>query len=95
MEGDDGLLLLVGEPVVPWDGRVVLVGLAVALAPIEELAASDAEPGDEALGGELGLFGPDANEIDDIVADVMGSPAVGQGSPRSFLAGCTPALSPR
>lgn len=85
MEGDDGLLLLIGEPVVPRDGGVVLVDLAVAFAPIVELAVSDAEPGDEALSRELGLFGPGPNEVDDVVADVMGSPAVGQGSPRSFF----------
>lgn len=84
MEGNDGLILLVGEPVVPGHGGVVLVGLAVALAPVEELAASDAEPGDEALSSELGL-GPGPNEVDDGVARVVGNPAVCQGSPSSFF----------
>lgn len=85
MKGDDGLLLLVGQPVVPGDGAVVLIRLAVALAPVEELASSDAKPGDETLGGKLGLLGPVPNEVDDSVADVMGNPALGQGSPSSFF----------
>jgi hypothetical protein len=85
MECEDGLLLVVGEPVVSRDGPVVLVRLAVPLSPREELAAGDAEPRDEALGDEVGLVGPDANEVDDGVPDVVGNPALGQGSPSSFF----------
>src|SRR5215208_16201 len=85
VEVEDGLLLVRQEPVVAWDQGIVLVGLAVALAPVEELAAADADPGDEPVGGNLGLRRPVANEVDDVVARVMGNPATRQGSPRSFF----------
>ena len=43
----------------------MLVDLAVALTPIEELAPGDADPADESVGRNLGLLGPVANEIND------------------------------
>jgi hypothetical protein len=57
---DDRTLLLVEQPVIARDERVVLVGFAVALAPLEELAAGDPEPRDEAVDGDLGLVVEDA-----------------------------------
>jgi hypothetical protein len=87
VEGDDLTLLLVEQPVVARHVAVVLVRLAVALLPGEELAARHADPRDEAIGGDLGLVGPHAHEVDDRVAEVMGNPAAAQGSPSSiFLA---------
>jgi hypothetical protein len=50
MKDEDGSLLLGCEPVIARHERVVLIDLAVALSPVEELASSDAEPADESLG---------------------------------------------
>jgi hypothetical protein len=54
---------------------VVLVDLAEALLPIMELAGADADPGEEATSGDFRLVAPIADEIDDLVAVVMGDPA--------------------
>ena len=56
-EGADALLLVVGEPVVARHPGVVLVDLAEALLPVVELAGADADPGQEAADGDLGLVG--------------------------------------
>ena len=47
VEVEDGRLLPVLEPPIAGDQRVVLVGQAVAVAPVVELAGGDPEPGDE------------------------------------------------
>jgi hypothetical protein len=86
VEGEDGLALPVLDPVVARHERVVLVRLAVALLPVVELAALHANPRDEACGRDLGAVGPEAHEVDDLVARVVGNPALLQGSPSSFLA---------
>jgi hypothetical protein len=65
MEVDDGLPLLGGEPVVARDQRVVLVGLAVPLAPGEELPPGDADPADEPIGRDLCLLRPLPDEVND------------------------------
>ena len=80
--------LHVGEPVVAWQPGIVFVDFAVAGAPVLVLTAGDAEPGDETRDGDVGFVGPGADEIDDGVARVVGDPALGQGSPRLFLARC-------
>ena len=85
MERDDLVLLLVEQPVVAWHEPIVLVGLAVPLLPVEELAARHPEPRDEALDGDLGLLGPRAHEVDNRIAGVVGNPAAGQGPSSSFL----------
>src|SRR4051794_3486209 len=85
VEVDDGSLLPGLEPAIAGDQRVVLVGHPVASAPIVELAGGDAEPGDEALGGDLGAFGPAPDEVDDRVAGIVGNPGLGQSSPSSFF----------
>jgi len=85
VEGDDLALLLVEQPVVTRHMAVVLVRLAVAPLPGEELAARDADPRDEPIGGDLGLVGPHAHEIDNRVAEVVGNPATAQGTPSSFF----------
>ena len=79
------LLLVVGEPVIARHPGVVLVDLAEALLPVVELAGADADPGEEAADGDLGLVAPGADEIDDLVAGVVGDPAAGQSSPSSFF----------
>ena len=85
VEVKDRLLLPSFEPPIAGDERVVLVGQAVAGAPVVELARGDSQPGDELLDGELGPPGPAGDVIDDGVADVMGNPGAGQSSPISFF----------
>ena len=82
---EDGLPFPVFEPVIARDEGVVLVGLAIAFSPVEELASGQLEPGEEALDGQLGLFVPVAHEVHHGIADIMGNPAAGQGSPSSFF----------
>ena len=95
-EGTDGLLFRVGKPVVAWHPGVVFVDLAEAVLPVVELAGADADPGEEAAGGDVGLVGPGTDEIDDLVAGVVGNPAAGQGSPSSFFSWtCSSMSSPR
>ena len=68
---------LVGlEPVVAGDVAVVFIGFTVALLPFVELAAGDAEPSDEALGGLFTSFGPVVDEVDDLIAQIVGNPSV-------------------
>jgi hypothetical protein len=54
-EEADFVLFVVGEPVVAWHPGVVLVDLAEALLPVVELAGTDADPGQEARDGDVGL----------------------------------------
>jgi hypothetical protein len=54
---------------------VVLVDLAEALLPVVELTGADADPGEEATDRDLGLVAPGADEIDELVAAVVGDPA--------------------
>jgi hypothetical protein len=68
--------LLVGDkPVIAWDPGVVLVDLAETLDPIVVLAGADADPGQKVRRGDVALVGPGADEIDDLVAGVVGDPA--------------------
>lgn len=85
MEVKNRLFLPVLQPPTAGDQRVVLVGQAVAGAPVVELAGGDPEPADELLDGDLGGPGPAGDVIDDGVADVVGNPGGGQSSPRSFF----------
>jgi len=55
---------------------VVLVDLAEALFPIVELAGTDADPGQETRDRDLGFVRPRADEIDDLIARVVGDPAL-------------------
>jgi hypothetical protein len=77
VEGEDRLLLPVFEPPVAGDQRVVLVGPAVAAAPVVELAGGDTQPGDEPVGRDFGACRPVGDVIDDGVADVVGNPGLG------------------
>jgi hypothetical protein len=53
----------------------VFVDFAEAVFPVVELAGADADPGEEATSGDLRLVAPVADEIDDLVAVVVGDPA--------------------
>ena len=50
VEGANGMLLPILQPMVPRHPTVVLVHLAVTLAPVVELALADAQPPDQPLG---------------------------------------------
>jgi hypothetical protein len=72
--GDDAFFFVVGEPVIARDPGVVLVDLAEALLPVVELAGADADPGEEATDGDVGLVAPATDEIDELVAGIVGDP---------------------
>jgi hypothetical protein len=75
MEVEDRLFLLGFEPVVARDPGVVFVGLAVAVLPGVPLGGGQAEPEQEAGDGDAGLAGPAVNEVNNLVAGVVGNPA--------------------
>ena len=86
VEVDDGEAFPVFHPVVARDQCVVFVGFAVAVLPVVKLRACDAQPGDDLEGAQAGAFSaPFGNEIDDLVADIMRGPGIGQASPRLFF----------
>jgi hypothetical protein len=53
----------------------MFVDLAEAVLPVVELAGADADPGEEATGGNLRLVAPAPDEIDNAVTGVVGNPA--------------------
>jgi hypothetical protein len=71
----DALLFVVGEPVVARHPGVVLVDFAEAMLPVVELARTDADPGQEATDGNIRLVAPNPDEIDQLIAGVVGDPA--------------------
>lgn len=85
VELDDALLFVLVEPVVTGHQGVVLVRLAIALAPIEELAARDPHPADDPLLRDLGSLAQLAHEVHHAVSRIVGNPATRQGSPSSFF----------
>jgi hypothetical protein len=87
------LFFVVGKPVIAWDPGIVLVDLAEASLPVVELAGADADPGDEACDGDLGLVAPGADEIDDGVAGIVGDPAAFQISPSVFFSSVWASMS--
>jgi hypothetical protein len=75
VEVADRLLLVVLQPVVARDPTVVLVGLAVTVLPGVPLGGGQAKPDEEAQNGDTGFVGPAVDEINDLVAGVVGNPA--------------------
>jgi hypothetical protein len=53
----------------------VLVDFAETLLPVVKLAGADADPGQKARERNVGFIRPGADEIDDVVARVVGDPA--------------------
>ena len=82
---DDGFLLPVLQPEVARHPAVVLVGLAVAPAPVVELARRDAQPVDEAGRRDAGLLAPAAHKVHDGIPRVVGNPGGPQSSPSSVF----------
>src|SRR5262249_48187590 len=85
MEVADGLFLLVFQPVVARNPGIMLVDLAVAVLPGVPLGGGQPQPQQEAEHGDAGLAGPTVDEINDLIASVMGNPASVQSSPRAFF----------
>jgi len=56
---------------------VVLVDFAEACAPVLVLTAGDADPGREPRDRDIGFVRPSADEIDDLVARIVGDPTAG------------------
>ena len=68
------------------DEGVVLVGFAVAFAPVVKLGAGNAHPAHDLEWAEAGTWSaPLGNKVDHLVASVMGCPNILQGSPRLFF----------
>jgi hypothetical protein len=84
-EGADAFFFVVGEPMIARQPVVVFIDFAEARFPVVELAGADADPGEEASRGDVGFVAPVADEIDDLIAGVVGDPLTGQGSPRLFF----------
>jgi hypothetical protein len=82
---NDRLLLPILQPVVAGNPAIMLVGLAVAAFPVEELAARQAGPAHQARGRDFGLVRPAPHEIHDLVAQIVRHPFEPQLSPRLFF----------
>src|SRR6516225_3450843 len=85
VERNDRLLLPILQPKVPGNPAVMLVDLAVSLAPAVELAGCNVVPPDETPGTDLGLCRPAPDEIHDLVPRFVRNPDPGQSSPTLFL----------
>src|ERR1700691_4197578 len=92
-EGADAFAFVGGEPMIAWHPGVVFVDLAEARDPVLVLAARDADPGHEARDRDVGCVAPSADEIDQLVARVVGDPAAGQSSPRLFFSSVCASMS--
>jgi hypothetical protein len=74
---EDRLALLGLNPVIPRNLGVVLVRLAISVAPREEFAARDSEPLRPTAESNLGAFGPVVDEVDHGITEIVGNPALG------------------
>ncbi len=73
--GANAFFFVRGEPVVAWHPGVVLVDLAEAAFPVVDLAGGQTQPSEKATSRDAGLVAPGTDEIDDLVAGVVGHPA--------------------
>src|SRR3954465_15526246 len=85
MKIHDCLLLPILQPEIPRNPAIVLVHLAIALAPVVALTGRDAEPSNESPGADLSLVRPAPDEIHDLVPRVVRHPNPVQISPRLFF----------
>src|SRR6516164_10902547 len=93
MERNDRLLFPILQPKVPGNPAVMLVDLAVSLAPAVELAGRDIKPLDEPPGADLGLCRPAPDEVHDLVPRIVRNPDSGQSSPILFFRATCSAIS--
>jgi len=71
---DDRLPFPIFNPVVPRNPGVVFIHAAIPLLPVENLL-TNTKPSGEPLQRYLGQFGPTCDEVDNLVARIMGNPA--------------------
>src|SRR5277367_1830681 len=93
VERNDRLLLPILQPKVPGNPAVMLIHLAVPLAPAVELAGCNVEPPDEPPSAHLGLLRPAPDEIHDLVPRIVRNPDPGQSSPTLFFKATCSAIS--
>ena len=93
VERNDRLLLPILQPKIPGNPAVMLIDLAVPLAPAVELAGRDVEPPDEPPGADLGLLRPVPDEIYDLIPRIVRNPDPGQSSPTLFFRATCSAIS--
>ena len=93
VERNDRLLLPLLQPKVPGNPTVMLIDLAVSLAPAVELACRDVQPSDEPPGADLSLLKPAPDEIYDLVPRIVRNPDSGQSSPTLFFRATCSAIS--
>jgi hypothetical protein len=84
--GQDRLPLPFPQPEVAGDPGIVLVDLAIALSPIVVLAASDADPLDQASRRQLRFVRSISHGINHLVSHVRLRPGAVQTSPRLCFA---------
>ena len=77
MEIHDRLLLPLLQPKISGNPTVMLVGFAVALAPLVKLAATNSQPFDEPSDADLRAIRPAPDEIYDLVPRIMRNPDPG------------------
>jgi hypothetical protein len=53
----------------------VLVDFAIAFSPVVELAGAQPDPVEKVAGRDLGLVAPGADEVDELIAGIVGNPA--------------------
>jgi hypothetical protein len=75
VEVQDRFLLPIFEPEISRDRTVVFVDFAVAFLPVEELAATDAQPSHDLLSGDFASLIPVIDVINDLITSVVGNPA--------------------
>jgi hypothetical protein len=76
MEFDNCLLLRVGQPVIAGNLCIVLISFSVAACPLVECTAMDFSPGEQIAKGNFSFLGPGANGINNLIAYIMGNPAL-------------------
>ena len=66
--------LPVFKPEIAGDKAIMLIGLAVAIFPVVELAGTEFQPAEKLAGWQFGTHGPVFDVIDNLVASVVGNP---------------------
>src|SRR4029077_15285295 len=93
MEADDRFLLPRLQPEIPGNPTVVLIHSPVALAPVVELAGSNAQPLRESPDADLGLLRPTSDKIHHLIPHIVRHPVLAQSSPRLFFSAMVSAIS--
>jgi len=86
VELNNGTAFLWLKPMIARYLAVVFVDLAVARFPVVELALRNPKPDGETKVWNFCGGGPTCDEVYNLIARIMGNPAIRQGSPSAFLA---------